>query len=207
MGYEEFLAEHLFEPAGHAQTGYVLPDWDRSQVAVEYDSRSRPQGRPFEHPWAEDGPYWNLRGNGGMLSTARDMFRWHVALDGEDVLDRAAKRPALHPVRARRVRGRHVLRIRLGDREHGGFRPHRLARRGQQLVLRPAHSLPGRRAGWSSGSPTGSGTGRRDGSFYGLAQRLTEESAGRLAPLERQVALQLVEEGAGEARDLVELVE
>jgi len=91
MGYEAFLAEHLFAPAGMAQTGYVLPEWGPDQVAVEYDARGAAQGRPFDHPWADDGPYWNLRGNGGLLSTARDMFRWHLALEGDEVLDQGAK--------------------------------------------------------------------------------------------------------------------
>ena len=91
-GYEEFLARHLFEPAGMTSTGYVLPDWEPADVAVEYDDRGRSQGRPFEHPWAADGPYWNLRGNGGLLSTARDMFRWHRVLEGDEVLDEPAKR-------------------------------------------------------------------------------------------------------------------
>ncbi|WP_243056570.1 serine hydrolase [Nocardioides sp. SR21] len=82
-GYEQFLARHLFEPAGMTSTGYVLPDWDAADVAVEYDARGRTQGTPLDHRWAADGPYWNLRGNGGILSTARDMYRWSVALDGD----------------------------------------------------------------------------------------------------------------------------
>jgi len=92
LGYEEFLARHLFAEARMTQTGYVLPEWRSDRVAVEYDARGRPHGRPFEHRWAADGPYWNLRGNGGLLSTARDMFRWHVALTRDRVLDRRAKR-------------------------------------------------------------------------------------------------------------------
>jgi CubicO group peptidase (beta-lactamase class C family) len=91
MGYEEFLARRLFAPTGMTHTGYVLPRWRRDRVAVEYDARGRPHGRPFDHPWAKDGPYWNLRGNGGLLSTARDMFRWHRALEGDKVLDRRSK--------------------------------------------------------------------------------------------------------------------
>lgn len=55
------------------------------------------QGRPYEHPWAADGPYWNLRGNGGMLSTPRDMFRWHVALRGDAILSEQAKKQLFHP--------------------------------------------------------------------------------------------------------------
>lgn len=97
VGYEEFVAEHLFLPAGMTSTGYVLPDWDKLDVAIEYDDQGRPQGRPLDHPWAADGPYWNLRGNGGLLSTARDMFRWHVALRGDDILDAAAREQLFKP--------------------------------------------------------------------------------------------------------------
>jgi CubicO group peptidase (beta-lactamase class C family) len=97
MGYEEFLRKHLFLPAGMKHTGYVLPAWGRGRVAVEYDERGKPRGRPFEHPWADDGPYWNLRGNGGMLSTARDMFRWYLALRGDRVLNVEAKRKLFAP--------------------------------------------------------------------------------------------------------------
>ena len=96
-GYEEFLARHLFEPAAMTRTGYVLPGWESADVAVEYDERGRSHGRPFDHPWASDGPYWNLRGNGGLLSTARDMFRWYQALEGDEVLDEPAKRQLFRP--------------------------------------------------------------------------------------------------------------
>ncbi|HYF72845.1 MAG TPA: serine hydrolase domain-containing protein, partial [Nocardioides sp.] len=96
-GYEDYLASELFGPAGMARTGYVLPDWDPSDVAVEYDARDRPQGRPYDHPWAADGPYWNLRGNGGLLSTAHDMGRWLLALEGGSVLDDDAKAELFRP--------------------------------------------------------------------------------------------------------------
>jgi CubicO group peptidase (beta-lactamase class C family) len=110
MGYEEFLAKHLFEPARMTQTGYVLPHWRRDRVAVEYDERGDPHGRPFDHPWASDGPHWNLRGNGGMLSTARDMFRWHLALRGERILSKRAKRKLFSP---------HVPETEAGDSYYG----------------------------------------------------------------------------------------
>jgi CubicO group peptidase (beta-lactamase class C family) len=97
MGYEEFLAKKLFAPAGMRHTGYVLPNWSTDDVAVEYDPNGQPHGRPYEHPWAADGPYWNLRGNGGMLSTARDIVRWHLALQGDEILDRSAKAKLFTP--------------------------------------------------------------------------------------------------------------
>ena len=39
IGYERYLARYLFRPAGMTQTGYMLPRWRRSDVAVEYDPR------------------------------------------------------------------------------------------------------------------------------------------------------------------------
>jgi CubicO group peptidase (beta-lactamase class C family) len=95
--YERYLAAGLFAPAGMTRTGYVLPHWRRDRVAVEYDDRGRPRGRPFDHPWAADGPYWNLRGNGGLLSTARDLFRWQRALSGDRVLSARARRKLFAP--------------------------------------------------------------------------------------------------------------
>ena len=91
LSYERFLATYLFTPAGMTSTGYVLPRWNPAQVAVEYDAKGNSRGRPYEHRWAADGPYWNLRGNGGMLSTARDMFRWHHALTGDAILSASAR--------------------------------------------------------------------------------------------------------------------
>lgn len=106
----QLLAEHLLAPAGMTDTGYVLPEWRPDQVAIEYDARGEPQGRPFEHPWAVDGPYWNLRGNGGLLSTARDMFRWHRALEDDEIPDQRAKEMLFEP---------HVLEEPDGDTSYG----------------------------------------------------------------------------------------
>lgn len=89
--YERFLAEQIFAPAGMKHTGYVLPRWETDRIAVEYDEQGVPQGRPQDHRWAADGPYWNLRGNGGLLSTARDMYRFHRALTDDTLLDRDAR--------------------------------------------------------------------------------------------------------------------
>ncbi|GGR86445.1 hypothetical protein GCM10010252_26380 [Streptomyces aureoverticillatus] len=89
--YEHFLAKEILAPAGMTHTGYALPRWNADQVAVEYDEEGLPQGRPLDHRWAADGPYWNLRGNGGLLSTARDMCRFSRALAGYTLLDRDAK--------------------------------------------------------------------------------------------------------------------
>ncbi|MFD9882750.1 serine hydrolase domain-containing protein [Streptomyces alboflavus] len=97
LPYEQFLADRLFHHAGLEKTGYVRPRWPRRSIAVEYDEQGKPAGRPNEQPWASDGPHWNLRGNGGMLSTATDLFHWHVALNGHEVLSADARRKMFTP--------------------------------------------------------------------------------------------------------------
>ncbi|MCB8963058.1 MAG: serine hydrolase [Ardenticatenales bacterium] len=96
QSYEAYLHEALFLPAGMLHTGYLLPDWSNSVIATGYRD-GQPVGKPNQLPWAEDGPYWHLRGNGGILSTANDMYRWHLALQGDTVLSAAAREKLLTP--------------------------------------------------------------------------------------------------------------
>jgi CubicO group peptidase (beta-lactamase class C family) len=90
LGYEAFLQENLFKPAGMALTGYQSPKWRPQDVAVGYE-RGKRWGTELGRPWGDDGPWWNLRCNGGIHSTVGDMYKWHLALEGETVLSRAAK--------------------------------------------------------------------------------------------------------------------
>ena len=78
-GYERRRAV-LFRPAGMRQTGYVLPHWTPARSRSSTTATDAPVGPPFDHPWAKNGPYWNLRGNGGIITTAPDMLRWERAL-------------------------------------------------------------------------------------------------------------------------------
>jgi CubicO group peptidase (beta-lactamase class C family) len=90
--YERYVHQSLFGPAGTPRVGYRIPKWAPTELAVGYQEGRR-WGSPLDHAWAEDGPSWNLRGNGGMLSTARDLYRLMEALQ---------KGPALpEPARAR----------------------------------------------------------------------------------------------------------
>ncbi len=96
--YETYLHTNLFEPAGMLDTGYVLPDWSDHTIAVGYEEPNGTRfGQPNEQPWDADGPYWNLRANGGLLSTAADMLRWDEALNTDDVLNADAKAKFFQP--------------------------------------------------------------------------------------------------------------
>ena len=107
--YEEYLSDNVFKPAGMSATGYRLPDWDRHIVA-RYYVNGEDRGTFIERPY----PYWNLLGNGGLLTTTGDLYRYHQALEGEAILSAAAKAEVLRTLPGQ-------LRIRLGveQTEHG----------------------------------------------------------------------------------------
>lgn len=89
QGYEKFLREQLWLPAGMTHTGYLLPKFQKEQLAVGYRNGQR-WGTALDHPWLPDGPGWHLRANGGVLSTVGDMYRWYRALKDNTVLPKSA---------------------------------------------------------------------------------------------------------------------
>ena len=109
--YEKYLRDSLFEPAGMTKTGYVLPKWGKGELARGYQ-KDKDWGTPLDRPWADDGPYWHLRANGGLLSTAGDLYRWSVALQGEGILSKEAKAKQFAP---------HASEGLLGGGNHYGY--------------------------------------------------------------------------------------
>jgi CubicO group peptidase (beta-lactamase class C family) len=94
--YETYMREHLFLPAGMQTTGYVLPHWEPGRVAHTYtvpiDHRS-----PLDRLRAARGPGWILMGNGGVLGTTGDLFRWELALRKGSVVPAAYVAMAFQP--------------------------------------------------------------------------------------------------------------
>lgn len=88
--YEAFVREEVLLPAGVEDIGYVRAGWTNDRLAVGYRADGSRWGTTYERPWAEDGPSWNLRGNGGMLGTVEAMARWYEALFDGKVLGPAA---------------------------------------------------------------------------------------------------------------------
>ena len=85
MPYEKYLQEHLFKPAGMTQTGYLLPDWTREEIAHGYQFTLIDIGTTLEQYQAK-GVTWHLVGNGGILSSMSDLNRWDKALNGGLIL-------------------------------------------------------------------------------------------------------------------------
>ncbi|MDH3198609.1 MAG: beta-lactamase family protein [Candidatus Krumholzibacteria bacterium] len=77
--YGAAMRELVFAPAGLEETGYSGPAWPQERLAQGYTGDER-WGTVLERPMAEDGPYWALRANSGIHSTAMDMLRWSQAL-------------------------------------------------------------------------------------------------------------------------------
>jgi hypothetical protein len=77
--YDEYLRDNILKPLGLANTGFLFPNFDPKRLAHGYRD-NQDQGTMMSKPHAVDGPYWNLRGNGGMLSTVDDMHAFYKAL-------------------------------------------------------------------------------------------------------------------------------
>lgn len=91
QSYDQYLRDNLFIPVGMNDTGYLLPDWDKSRLAQGYTADGK-WGTLLDKNWDTDGPYWNLRANGGIMSTVLDMYKWHLALLDDTVLNKKARR-------------------------------------------------------------------------------------------------------------------
>lgn len=81
--YEQFLHEKLFRPLEMYHTGLQMLDVDDSLVA---HSQNMQMGYPS--PLERPVECWNLIGNGGILSTAEDMFKWYTGLRSGRVIPR-----------------------------------------------------------------------------------------------------------------------
>jgi len=89
--YEKYLRENLFLPADMLDTGYRLPQWDKSRLAQGYTDEGK-WGTLLDKNWDTDGPYWHLRANGGIMSTVLDMYKWHKVLLSDSILSDKARR-------------------------------------------------------------------------------------------------------------------
>lgn len=87
--YEKYVHDELFVPAGMKRTGYQTPHWKNGDLAIGYE-KDQPWGTPLDHAWLKDGPSWNLRANGGMLSTVDELFLWVQALQAFKMLPKKA---------------------------------------------------------------------------------------------------------------------
>lgn len=94
QSFDAYVARHILQPAGVRETGVTLPRFDRSRVARGY-AGGRDMGIILDKPSDADGHQWQLRGNGGYLSTLSEMHRFYQALRGPTLLREQASRDAV----------------------------------------------------------------------------------------------------------------
>ncbi len=94
MTYEEYLHDRFFRPAGMTQTGYFIPRWNVMRVSRNY-SGQEDNGWTFNRNWGPEGPYWHLYGNGGILTTSGDLYKWEQALMSDRFLSAEAREKLL----------------------------------------------------------------------------------------------------------------
>jgi CubicO group peptidase (beta-lactamase class C family) len=95
--YETYLYENLWKPAQMEMTGYTRPKFDANLISKGYYQNDSIWGKPTDKEWDNDAPYWHLKGNGGILSTTEDLYKWHKCLMTDDVLSKEAKQKLYHP--------------------------------------------------------------------------------------------------------------
>ena len=89
LSYDEFLKKEFFTPLLMKSSGYLVDD--KENISSGY-LNNKVWGKPNQQNWDIDGPYWNLRGNGGILSTTKDLYKWHRALLANEILSEKSKK-------------------------------------------------------------------------------------------------------------------
>jgi CubicO group peptidase (beta-lactamase class C family) len=95
LSYQEFLKSAIFDPAGMSSAGFYRDQsWTEKDIAVGYGDRELGEvNSPLA--WPKIG--WALIGNGGLVMSAEDLYKFHLALQGEEILSAAAKEKAFTP--------------------------------------------------------------------------------------------------------------
>jgi len=97
--YGSYVNKHIWTPLGMHDTGLLLAKFDTLRLAHGYQG-GEDNGTMLDKPHAKDGPYWNLRGNGGFLSTVTDMYHFYDILYNSSTLLKPATRELKFPAGA-----------------------------------------------------------------------------------------------------------
>jgi CubicO group peptidase (beta-lactamase class C family) len=86
--YRAVVRERVFEPAGMRRSGfYGEPIWSDGNVAVGRGGDQYAGNNPALWP----APTWALMGNGGLVSTVEDLFRFAHAVDSTELFQPATR--------------------------------------------------------------------------------------------------------------------
>lgn len=88
--FKKFLKEQIFNPAGMTSTGfYRNPSWRKENDVHGYNDRKLgKENSPLTWPEIT----WALLGNGGLVSSAEDLFKFHLAMRGSRIFSQETKK-------------------------------------------------------------------------------------------------------------------
>jgi CubicO group peptidase (beta-lactamase class C family) len=90
LDYEQYLKKNLFEPVGIKAIGYHYPASASDTIAVGYQSGKVWGTHPQRFEKAGGGPYWNLKGNGGLEASLNDIFLWANSFTNHTILSESS---------------------------------------------------------------------------------------------------------------------
>lgn len=96
MPFENYLRKYLWSPAGMHKTGNLIPRFSQNELAQGYDISGK-LGLSQDLWWDKNGPPWTGRGAGYVLSTLEDLYKWHLALESDNILSKESKRKLYTP--------------------------------------------------------------------------------------------------------------
>lgn len=87
LDYEQFLKRNLFDQAGIKNIGYHYPVVQHDTIAIGYQN-GKSWGTHQQHfEQAGGGPFWNLKGNGGLEASLNDMYLWANSFTNHTMLN------------------------------------------------------------------------------------------------------------------------
>jgi len=115
--YENYLRESIFKPAGMQQTGYTIPRNYKKLVAHGYNDGPTDYGFPWTTQWDGKTPLRDLIGNGGVLSTLDELYKWALAIQSEKIVSNKAKEKmfTVHYARSDQAYGWYVSKSAKGN--------------------------------------------------------------------------------------------
>lgn len=84
--YESYLKKAVLGPVGINGIGYYADEPGKKLIAHGYRNGKDWGTHPQHYKEAGGGPYWNLKGNGGLEASLEDMARWANAFTNKTIL-------------------------------------------------------------------------------------------------------------------------
>ncbi|CAN5303038.1 hypothetical protein BH09BAC3_BH09BAC3_35610 [soil metagenome] len=90
LEYEAFLKKELFKPIGIVHLGYQFPIEKGQVIAVGYQNGMKWGTHQSHFSQAGGGPFWNLKGNGGLEVSLDELEVWIAAMSNYEILNKAS---------------------------------------------------------------------------------------------------------------------